>query len=427
MTRHREVYYVDHEGDFGLTGLAGVLSSPTGPRLDAPTVLALAARTAHDDEDDQLGRDVRLLLESPLPDEPIHTVWLAAAGERFDPADHGRDMRGWLHEIAGVCPAHEPRWTGEEPVVPEAELREWVLAEISTASSAQSRAVPERDIVSALGQVVAEADADLGFRLFLRVLKAHGSTVAEDQYHRLLAIGERLAYPLTAVFEGLEVSWPPLDPGRRDFEFGFGLPGLSRLFDGEWDSWRYEGTGTPREQVERLVHADGGMAPGAQAAVLLEDVTRLLDSALSAGTVTALWRTAARRQRAVDAFDADGRTWLREIAEVCAERLTAVDPAYAPFVSPPCTDLTDPVAREVRHLARPLDRATGADGTAATLERVVTDIDPDLGFRLLVRTLEAYEVRVTEALYARYRLLGERLGHHGSQVTDVMEELLEHD
>ncbi|MDK1346470.1 hypothetical protein QNO09_24825 [Streptomyces sp. 378] len=46
MTRHREVYYVDHEGDFGLTGLAGALSSVTGPRLDAPTVLALAARTA---------------------------------------------------------------------------------------------------------------------------------------------------------------------------------------------------------------------------------------------------------------------------------------------------------------------------------------------------------------------------------------------
>ncbi|MGW0499892.1 hypothetical protein ACWD0Z_32030 [Streptomyces sp. NPDC003007] len=72
------------------------------------------------------------------------------------------------------------------------------------------------------------------------------------------------------------------------------------------------------------------MTPGAQAAVLLEDVTRLLDSALSDDRVTALWRTAARRQRAVDAFDADGRTWLREIADVCTERPTAADPATPP-------------------------------------------------------------------------------------------------
>ncbi|WP_128434735.1 hypothetical protein [Streptomyces cyaneus] len=117
--------------------------------------------------------------------------------------------------------------------MPEAELRESVLAEIRSASPALTRAVPERDLAPALGQVVAEVDADLGFRLFLRALKAYGSTVAEDQYHRLLAIGERLAHPLTAVFEGLDVRWPPLDPGRRDFEFGFGLPGLSRMFDGE--------------------------------------------------------------------------------------------------------------------------------------------------------------------------------------------------
>ncbi|MCF2540633.1 MULTISPECIES: hypothetical protein [Streptomyces] len=422
MTRRREVYYVDHEGDFGLTGLAEALSSPAGPRLDAPAVLALAARTANDDEDHQLGKDVRLLLESPLPGEVLRTVWLAAVGGRFDPVDHGTDTRSWLREIVAVCPVRESQWTGEEPVVPEAEVRESVLSEITTASPALTSAAQERDVVSALGQVVAEADADLGFRLFLRALKAYGVTVPEDQYHRLLAIGERLAYPLAAVFGGLDVSWPPLDPGRRDFEFGFGLPGLSRLFDGEWDSWRHEGTGTPREHVARLTHADSGMTPGAQAAVLLEDVTRLLDSELSEEAITALWRTAARRRRAVDAFDADGRTWLREIADVCTQRLTVADPAYEPFVSPPRTDLMEPVAREVQHLGQAVSRETGTDGTAATLEHIVTTVDADLGFRFLVRIVEAYRISLTAACYARFRELGERLGQHPSQVTDAVEE-----
>ena len=421
------MYHVDHEGDFGLTGLAGRLSSRTGPPLDARAVAALATQAACDDEDHQLGSDVRLLLESPLQGEAIRTAWLTAVGERFDPADHGMDMRAWLHQIAEVCPAHAPRRTEAGPVVPEEELSESVLAEIRSAASALTRAVPERDIVPALGKVVAQADADLGFRLFLRALKACPLPVDEDRYHRLLAIAERLSYPLTVVFEGLDVRWPPLDPGRRDFEFGFGLPGLSRMFDGEWDSWRYEGMGTPREHIARLAHADSGLPPGAQAAVLLEDVTRLLDSALSDDAVTALWRTAARRQRAADAFDADGRTWLREIADVCTERLTAADPAYTPFVSPPRTDLTDLVTREVQDLVQPLNRATGIDGTAAMLERIVTGIDSDLGFRFLLRIVEAFEIPVKETVYARYRLLGERCGYNGSQITEAVEELVEHD
>lgn len=435
MSRHREVYYVDYEGDFGLTGLVGSLCSRTGARLDAPAVLALAARTASEDDDVQLGKDVRFLLDSPLPGEVIRTVWLAAVHERFDPAEYAMDMRTWLHRIAEVCPLHSPQrdeWetatlAERAPVVPEDELRESVLAEIGWVASALTAALPQWDLVPALRQVVADADADLGFRLFLRALKAYAVTVDMDQYDRLLALGDRLAYPLTAVFEGLDVRWPPLDPGRRDFAFGFGLPGLSGMFDGEWNTWRYEGTGTPREHVERLARADSGTTPGAQAAVLLEDVTRLLDSALADDTVTVLWRTAARRRHAVDAFDADGRTWLREIAAVCTERLTATAPAYAPFVSPPRTDLTDPVVREVQDITQQLNRATGIDVTAATLERIVASVDADLGFRLLLRIVEAYDIPVTAAQYTRYQTLGERLGYARSQVTDAVEELVGHD
>ncbi len=434
MTRHRTVYYFDYEGDFGLTGLAGRLCSGTWPSSDAPVGPVLVAQMAAADEDVQLGEDIRLLLESPLPGEVIRTVWRAAVREHFDPTDHSMDMRTWLHEVAEVCPARLPQREGREnaaltqrePVVPEDELRESVLAEITAAAPALTAAVPERGLLPALRQVVREVDADLGFRLFLRGLKAYAVTVEADQYDRLLALGDRLAYPLGAVHEGLEVRWPPPDPGRRDFEFAFGLPGLARLFDGAWDAWRYEGTGTPREHIARLAQADNGLPPGTQAAVLLDDVRRLLDSSLSDDAVTLLWRTAARRRDAADAFDADGRSWLREMAEVCTERLATAAPAYRPFVSPPRTDLTGPALREVQNIAPSLNRTTATGGVAALLEDIVTSIDPDLGFRLLLRVLEAYEIRLTESQLSRYHVLGERFGYHEGQVADAVQELVEH-
>ncbi|MEU6371237.1 hypothetical protein ABZ876_37555 [Streptomyces sp. NPDC046931] len=74
MTRHREVYYVEYEGDFGLSGLSGKLCSAKGSRPDPSAVLELAAETAREEEDHQLGRDVRLLLESDVPCEVVRAV-----------------------------------------------------------------------------------------------------------------------------------------------------------------------------------------------------------------------------------------------------------------------------------------------------------------------------------------------------------------
>lgn len=401
---HREVYYVDYSADFGLSGLAGTVCDRTRFRIDEPTMAALAARAVLD-EDDQLGRDVRLLLESPLPEETLRAVWLAATRRGFDPAEHGLDTRAWLRRVLETCPPRPPAGSEGGPTVTEEELRDAVSAELRLLAPALTTAVPVPDLVSALERVVREADADLGLRLLLRALKAYSVRVADDQYHRFLDLGERLDYPLTAVFEELSVRWPPLDTARRDFAFGFGLPKLSRLFDGEWDAWRYEGTGTPRAYVVAFARADSGLVPGAQAAVLLEDAVRLLDSPLDDERITELWRVASRRCHASEDFDADGRTWLRQIAEVCRERLNEVDPAYTPGPRPPRTALADAVLTEVQAAAP----ALGATG-AALIGEVVTEADPDLGFRLLLRLLDAYEAPITEARYTRLERLADRLG-----------------
>ncbi|MFJ2586772.1 hypothetical protein [Streptomyces sp. NPDC087538] len=426
--RMRELYYVDYAQDFGLSGFAGTLCSRTALRTDVPVVLALAGAQA-DDEDHQLGRDVRLLLESPLPDEVLHAVWLAAVRRCFDPADEGTDIRCWLRRVAEVCPPFTQEREKAEaevldearPTVPEEELRGTVAAEIESAAAALRRAVAVPDIVPALLRVVHEADADLGFRLFLRAAKAYSVPIGKEAYDRLLGIGELLAHPLVAVHDGLNVRWPPVDPGRRDFDLGrFGLPVLASVFHGT--DWKYQGN--VAENIRSLVGSDAVSAPGSYAAVLLEDVRRLLDSALSDEAVTALWRTASRRlyvDAAFDAdegFDADTRAWLERVARACRERLMEVDPVYVPYLSPARTDLAGAVLREVREAAH-TDVAEVRD-VARVLEDVVATVDPDLGFRLLLQILFTHDVPVPDARRDRYRALGERLGFSPDHLEDQL-------
>ena len=289
-------------------------------------VLALAAKAAEEDEDDQLGRDVRLLLDSSLPDRTIHAVWLAAARRCFDPVELGSDVRAWLRRISDVClprvrerdPIEAMVLDAERPVAAEEELRATVAAEIDRAAAGLEKAVAVTGIVAALHQVVAQVDADLGLRMLLRAAKAYSVPIGMEQYDRLMTIGERLAYPAAAVYEDLNVSWAPIDSSRRDFELGrFGLPILAAVFQGP--GWPY--VGTVRENIENVTTADSGYVPGSYASVLLEDVQRLLHSTLPDDAVTALWRAASGRWNNTDAFDADGRTWLRQIAVVCREHL----------------------------------------------------------------------------------------------------------
>lgn len=65
--------------------------------------------------------------------------------------------------------------------------------------------VPVTDLVPALERVVTEACADLGYRLFLRAVKAYFVPVPADgdTYRRFVALGERFGYPRWVVREGL--------------------------------------------------------------------------------------------------------------------------------------------------------------------------------------------------------------------------------
>ncbi|MFC8539023.1 hypothetical protein ACFUJY_34590 [Streptomyces sp. NPDC057249] len=385
VTRSREVYYYDYAGEFGLGGLAG------------PPV----------SDDCQLGRDAGLLLGSELSDHTLRAALLAVP-------HNDSDVRGWLSAVALECPADGPERDPDEahalnrarPTVSEHELRALVATEIQeVAPFASECGIPST--VAALLRVVEEVDADLGLRLFLRTAKEYSVPMTYEQYERLLRIGHSLAYPTAATFAGLNVRWPPLDPGRRDFAaVSLGLPRLAGALHGT--DWQYEGSAA--DILLRVLTDEPGVPPGSMAAVLLEDVRRLLDSALPDATVSTLWRAVAHRTHAVDAFDAHGSRWLSHVAATCESYLHKVAPRYVPFVSPARTEAKEAVLREISDMAAALRDAMG-EGGSSSLKAVVTEVDAELGFRLFLRTLLAYDLSLGEAARIRHRALGLSFGH----------------
>ncbi|MFE9404794.1 hypothetical protein ACFYNY_24015 [Streptomyces sp. NPDC006530] len=187
---------------------------PTSGPVDVQLKIVHAAAT----EDNrtaamQIGEDVRRLLASPLTDEAIRTVWLGATEAYFDPAKHGLTGRDWLRLI-------EQRWTDSvrqrDPAfmpsrphpVTDATLRSAVLGEISSVAGDLERAafkgaVPS--LVPALEQVVSRACADLGYRLFLRALRAYFVEITQERCDALMALGEAFGYPEFLVDDNLNV------------------------------------------------------------------------------------------------------------------------------------------------------------------------------------------------------------------------------
>lgn len=418
MTQSDEPYYVLYDDDFGLSGLAG--------RSGSALPLPLPEGDAEGDE--QVGEDARRLLESSLPDDMIRTLWLAADGERFDPAARGATVRDWLRGWSQAYPARPPKPPKSfvkyrstmivgprRPVLVEEEMRDAVLAEIGAVEADLARAVPLPDIVPVLRRAVAEVGADLGFRMLLRILKAHSVRVDKGRYDRYVELSEPFDYCFAVIHDGLEVDWPPLDPARRDNDWDFGFSELTGRFTHWSDS-------AASEIVRQEAAADAVREPpGSGAAVLLEDVTRLQASPLSTDTLTTLWLAACDCGFQPDRVGIDIRQWLEQIAEACRERLREIAPAYRPGPDPTPTraELTDEVLRELRDLAPELASITlqphwqNIPGAAVVraLEQVVAQVDPDLGFRLFLRVLLALWMPLTKERYARYQALGERFGY----------------
>ncbi|MEU6529518.1 hypothetical protein ABZ869_10055 [Streptomyces sp. NPDC046928] len=416
MVRRRPAYGVLYEGDFGLSELAARVFADQAPALGPDQVMALAADVAGLAEREgavELGADVRRLLDSSLPDDVLRTAWLAATRHRFDPAEHGMTTRAWLSTLAD-------RWPALEAVTEESPC-EAVMAHIRASSVPAS---------SALARVTEEAGADLGFRLFLRALKAYCLPVEKDEHDRLVALGEEFGHPGPLVHDGLDVRWPPIDTARRDALGDVGFSHLTAWFAG---SWHHDAT--PEQALRQAAAADHeGQTPGSQAAFLLQDTLRLLNSPLPTPALTALWLAATDRGYNIDQLGIDGRDWLRQIVATCGEVLRDVAPAYTPSPPDVVAESADPVLRELRAVA-PLmaDRSVSPHweaipGTeaAAVLEQVVTRVDPDLGFRLLLRMLDVLSLPLAEEQYVRYQRLAAHFGHHEDLVTDTLWQRVEH-
>jgi hypothetical protein len=202
---------------------------------------------------------------------------------------------------------------------------------------------------------------------------------------------------------------------RKDIWVDFGFSGLTKWFG---DTFEF----TPMEIA--VAAADWG--EGAYAPTLREDAVRLLESPLPTRAIDILWCAAVGSKFVPDRRWMDGRDWLRQIVDVCEERIRRDEPRFDAHPQVPVwePELRDAVLAEVRALAPELERATaghpyyGVPEVVPSLERVVTEVDPDLGFRLFLRVLKAYLVGISESQHLRYRELGERFGYNEFVVDD---------
>ncbi|MCX4729228.1 hypothetical protein [Streptomyces sp. NBC_01306] len=161
----------------------------------------------------QIGEDVRRLLDSSLPDEVIRTVWLGVTKSYFDPAKHGMTGRDWMLRIELVWTTSARRLDAAfvppppHPVT-DAGLRSAVLDQIRPVADELEQAAAKHSVpggVPALQQVVGEACADPGYRLFLRTMKAYFVAISEEHCEKFLALGERFGYPEFLVDDNLNV------------------------------------------------------------------------------------------------------------------------------------------------------------------------------------------------------------------------------
>ncbi len=168
----------------------------------------------------QLLRDCLVLLDSPLSSRDVEILWLAGTFREFDLERLGIDGRVWLRRIADICtdrirrddPSFEPEAVA--PIVDDA-TKESVRAEITSVGPALEQATAHHSynaldgVVPALEQA-ADIEADLGFRLLLRALKAYSVPISEARYERYLALGDELGLGEDVVDDTDFNIWPDL-------------------------------------------------------------------------------------------------------------------------------------------------------------------------------------------------------------------------
>ncbi|MBN0047805.1 hypothetical protein JS756_27590 [Streptomyces actuosus] len=180
--------------------------------------LRIAARSVTDlDRSGALrfGQDVRRLSQSPLSDGTLRTVWVGATDHVFDPAKDGvraRDWLGLLEEawLSAERRAHPAFVPPAAAPVTDCESRRAVLRAmcpladgLTDAAEKHVYPLPLPGLVPALEQVVVHACADLGYRLFLRALKAYFVLIDKTSHDAFIVLGRRFGYPALLVEDNL--------------------------------------------------------------------------------------------------------------------------------------------------------------------------------------------------------------------------------
>lgn len=208
----------------------------------------------------------------------------------------------------------------------------------------------------------------------------------------------------------------------RHSDWDFGLSRLTKFFAGPWS---YDRTVDETISDAALGHLD---EPAGEAAwAILADAVRLEQSSLSAEVITTVWMVASEGGYNLDAFGVDGRDWLRQVAAVCSEQARQADPEGASAVEPVAA--SEESVRAVLAAIAAVEPALTAKAATfyghgpgeviRVLELVAAQVDPDLGFRLLLRVLDACGVPISDAQYAQYEALGEVFGYGRFHVSDV--------
>ncbi|MFE9881945.1 hypothetical protein [Streptomyces sp. NPDC005784] len=209
----------DSSGDFGLSALTSWFEGDWQEHTAHERVRQAAAA---DDSAQTPGSaaallltDARRLRDSALRTETIKVLWLSATGRGYNIDHLGIDARDWLRMIEGICEERlreiAPQYRHAEPLDRNG-LRSAVLQAVREAAPLLKDAVisphwepiPGANALAAVEEVATDTDADLGFRLLLRLLDEVSPSLTPKQYSHYQALGRRFGYGKDHVTEKLE-------------------------------------------------------------------------------------------------------------------------------------------------------------------------------------------------------------------------------